>query len=193
MLCSEELSKQRFLDSQIEFAAMAHFFNRPMARRIANIPDAKPRVALVENLWEEHGKGIMEKVHGQTLLTLMDRLGGDSSKIDLQGPTPTARIFNEALRSVSSFEDCRFAASVFADISEPVCKAIVTQGWLKADQITHDSQLKEMDIQHADDFLQTVNTDWNTPSLQPLIRDGLRFGCQLFANADWGFYSSMIR
>lgn len=197
-LCSGEMSKQQFLSSQIEFAPMVYFFSRPMAQVIANVPEAAPRVALVGNLWEEHGQGVMEKVHGKTISILIDRLGGDSSRVDMSKPSPNARVFNETLRSVSSFEDYRFAASMFAgiertfvDISTMIFQSIVDGGWLKPSQITHYGLHKELDIEHAEDFLKVVDKDWSQPQFQPLIKDGVRFGCHLFANTYVGFYNNM--
>lgn len=38
MLTSGEMSKGQFLETQIEFAPLVQFFNRPMAQVIANIP-----------------------------------------------------------------------------------------------------------------------------------------------------------
>lgn len=199
MLCSGEMSKQQFLKSQIEFAPMVYFFSRPMAQVIANVPEVAPRIALVENLWEEHGDGVMENVHGKTILTLVDRLGGDSSKIDMDRPSPNARMFNETLRSVSAFEDYRFAASMFAgiertfmDISRMIFRSIVDGGWLKPNQVAHYGVHKEVEIEHAEDFLKVVDKYWSDSKVQPLIKDGVRFGCHLFANTYVGFYNNIM-
>ncbi|RDJ99655.1 TenA family transcriptional regulator [Paraburkholderia lacunae] len=198
-LCSGQMSKQQFLKSQIEFAPMVHFFSRPMAQVIASVPDPGPRVALVGNLWEEHGRGVMEHVHGRTILTLIDRLGGDSSQIDLSQPSHTARIFNETLRSVSSFEDYRFSAATFAgiertfvDVSTMIFQSIVDQGWLSADRITHYGLHRKLDMEHAEDFLKVVNHDWNDARSRSLIKDGVQFGSRLFSNTYIGLYNDTI-
>lgn len=200
MLCSGKMSKQQFLKSQMEFAPMVYFFSRPMAQVIANIPEAPPRVALVGNLWEEHGQGVPENVHGQTILTLIDRLGGDSSSIDLNNPSPNARIFNEALRGVSTFENYRFAVSMFAgiertfaDISALIGQSIVDQGWLDVHQVTHYGLHKALDIEHAEDFLSVVDNDWQEGVFKSSIKEGIRFGCHLFAHTYTGFYNNMTR
>ncbi|WDR97984.1 TenA family transcriptional regulator [Burkholderia ambifaria] len=198
-LRSGEMSKQQFLRSQIEFAPMVHFFSRPMAQVIANVPNPMPRVALVGNLWEEHGKGVKENVHGKTILTLIDRLGGDSTQIDLSQPTPYARIFNETLRSVSSFEDYRFSTATFAgierafvDISTMIFQSIVDHGWLPAERITHYGLHRTLDIEHAEDFLKVVDQDWRNGQSKDLIKSGIRFGSRLFSNTYIGFYNDML-
>ncbi len=166
-LCAGEMSRGEFLNSQIEFAPLVHDFSRSLALVIANIPDALNRISLVENLWEEHGRGIKAKVHCQTILALIDRLGGVASDIDLNKPSVNTRIFNEALRSVSSFEDYRFSASVFAgiertfvDVSTMTYQSIVDCGWLEESRIIHYELHRELDIQHSEEFLLVVNKDW---------------------------------
>ena len=189
-LCSGEMSKGEFLNSQIEFAPLVHAFSRSLALVIANIPDALNRISLVENLWEEHGRGIKANVHGQTMLALIDRLGGMSSEIDINKPSINARIFNEALRSVSSFEDYRFSASVFAsiertfvDVSTMTYKSIVDCGWLEKSRIIHYELHRELDVQHSEEFLLVVNKDWeDSEASRALIEGGIRFGSRLFAN-----------
>lgn len=189
-LCSGEMSKGEFLNGQIEFAPLVHAFSRSLALVIANIPDALNRISLVENLWEEHGRGIKANVHGQTMLALIDRLGGMSSEIDINKPSINARIFNEALRSVSSFEDYRFSASVFAsiertfvDVSTMTYKSIVDCGWLEKSRIIHYELHRELDVQHSEEFLLVVNKDWeDNEASRALIEGGIRFGSRLFAN-----------
>lgn len=63
-LCAGELSQEQFVETQNEFATMVFFFSRPMAQIIANVPDAIPRIAIVENLWEEHGKALKKMFMG---------------------------------------------------------------------------------------------------------------------------------
>jgi pyrroloquinoline-quinone synthase len=197
-LLSGKVSKSQFLKSQIEFSHAVSFFSRPMAQVISNIPETIPRMAIVDNLWEEHGKGIPEKVHGQTILTLIDRLGGNSSEIDQTSLTPNIEIFNQSLRGASAFEDYRFAASMFGaiertfvDISGMICSAIINNGWLPEGKITHYSLHKEIDIIHAEDFLKVVNNDWDNEDHRKTIKDGVMFGAYLFTNVYSGFYSDL--
>lgn len=197
-LYAGELSQEQFVETQNEFATMVFFFSRPMAQIIANVPDAIPRIAIVENLWEEHGQGIKENVHGNTILTLISRLGGDTAKINIHQPPLNARIFNETIRSVSSFSDYRFASAVYAgiertfvDASTLIYEAIKNHGWLEESQITHYGLHKEIDIEHAEDFLKVVNENWLEPEAQDLIKEGIKFGSHLLTNAYTSFYYSL--
>lgn len=194
-LRSGNVTKDEFLRTQIEFSHLVQFFNRPMAVVIANIHDATKRMAIVENLWEEHGKGNPDKVHGRTILTLIDRLGGTSATIDRSSLTDNVRAFNNALRSVAAFESYRYACAVFAgiersfvDISSELCQSIIDNGWLTEDRITHYALHKQIDIEHAQDFLKVANEDWETPFYRDEIQEGLRFGGRLFLNVYTNFY-----
>lgn len=197
-LNSGEISKEQFLKTQIEFSHLVKFFNRPMAQVVANIPDAIKRMAIVDNLWEEHGKGVPEKVHGRTILTLIERLGGDVSKIDENSNTYNIKAFNQALRSVAAFEDYRYSTAVFGgiersfvDISTEICKGIVENGWLPLERITHYALHKEIDIKHAEDFLIVSNNDWDNDQYESLIRTGIEFGGRLFLNVYTSFYHDL--
>lgn len=199
MLATGKMSKQQFLKTQIEFAPLVQFFNRPMAQVIANIPNPHLRMAIVENLWEEHGKGVIENIHGKTILTLIDRLGGECPEPSPGSLTSNVRIFNEALRGASAFEDYRFSVAMFGgiertfvDISTIICRAIIDQEWLPADKITHYALHKEIDIQHAEDFLRVVNEDWQDATSQKIIKDGVEFGAHLFLSVYTGFYQSLV-
>lgn len=195
-LISGGISKQGFLDSQMQFAHLVQFFSRPMASMIANIPNAQRRMKIVDNLWEEHGKGIPDKIHGRTILTLIDRLGGDSKKIEEVPTSANIEIFNIALKGISTFEDYRVAAAVFSsierifvEVSSLICQAIIKHEWLPVDQITHYALHKEIDIEHAEDFLAVVEEDWINNDIQSreLITHGIRLGASLFINVYTNF------
>lgn len=197
-LSSGKITKSEFIQSQIEFSHLVSFFSRPMATAIGNIPNPYRRMKIVENLWEEHGNGVAEKVHGKTILTLIDRLGGDSSKIDDSSLMPNVITFNQALRGASAFEDYRFATAAFSgiersfvDISTVICNAIVNNGWLPADKVTHYALHKEIDIQHAKDFLSVANDDWVNPVHRQLIKKGIVFGANLFTDTYSAFYENI--
>jgi len=193
-LSSGNFTKDQFIQNQIEFSHLVSFFNRPMAQVIANIENSTRRMAIVENLWEEHGQGDPEKVHGKTILTLIDRLGLDSSKITKESLSPNILIFNEALRSAATFNSYHFSTAmfgaierVFVDVSSLICQAIVDNGWLRLEEITHYCLHKEIDMQHAEDFFMVVNDDWESSEHQATIKEGIYFGANLFLNVYSGF------
>ncbi|MEI7374812.1 MULTISPECIES: TenA family transcriptional regulator [Dickeya] len=195
-LINGEISKQGFIDSQMQFAHLVQFFSRPMASMIANIPNAQRRMKIVENLWEEHGKGIPDKIHGRTILTLIDRLGGNAKDLEKTPISANIEIFNVALKGIATFEDYRLAAAVFSsierifvEISSLICQAIIKHDWLPEEKITHYALHKEIDIEHAEDFLAVVEEDWanNDEESKELIARGIRLGASLFMNVYTNF------
>jgi pyrroloquinoline-quinone synthase len=198
-LLNGKISKEQFLQSQIQFAYLVRYFSRPMAAVVANIPHDVRRMAIVDNLWEEHGKGDPDKIHGKTIVTLIERLGGDVAELAKNNVSPGIEIFNTALKGIATFEDYRVSASVFGgiertfvDVSSLICQAIIERGWLPAERITHYALHKELDIQHAEDFLRVVEDDWtNDKDSQPMIRRGIRLGAALFTRVYSDFAAQM--
>lgn len=200
-LLNGKYSKEQFLESQNQFSFLVKYFSRPMAAVISNMPDAVTRSAIVANLWEEHGQGNKDKIHGRTILTLIDRLGGDSSKLDEKNISEGIQIFNTALRGISVFEDYRVSAAVFGgiertfvDVSGLICRAIVERNWLPVERITHYALHKELDIQHAEDFLKVTDADWaRDEESREMIRRGIRVGARLFTNVYTDFARDIAR
>ena len=90
--------REDFLETQIQFYFAVVFFSRPMAALAAKIPDARLRVEVVRNVWEEHGEGDEARVHGHTFLTLLERLGEIRlADVNRRALWPEVRIFNTTL------------------------------------------------------------------------------------------------
>jgi pyrroloquinoline-quinone synthase len=188
-LLNGNTSKSAFVESQKHFAYMVKYFSRPMASVIANIPNAITRSALVANLWEEHGQGDPQRIHGRTIVTLVERLGGDVDALPEDEVVPVVDVFNSALKGIAAYQDYRLSTSVFGgiertfvDVSHLICKGIISRGWLPEGQITHYSLHKEIDIRHAEEFLEVAAESWGDPDGQVLIKRGIRLGARLFAN-----------
>lgn len=196
-LLSGQYSKEQFIQSQNQFSYLVKHFSRSMASVIANIPSDLTRTAIVGNLWEEHGHGDPAKVHGKAILTLIDRLGGDSNQLNEKYASESIRIFNIALRGISVFEDYRISTAVFGaiervfvNISSLICEGIIEQGWLTEDRVIHYALHKEIDTKHAEEFLEVVVDDWNhDEESKELVKVGIRLGLRLFTNV----YSDFAR
>ena len=64
-----------------------------------------------------------------------------------------------------------------------ICEAIIERGWLPQERITHYALHKEIDIKHAEEFLEVTTEDWNRDDeSKELIRRGIRMGARLFTN-----------
>jgi len=196
-LLNGELKKEAFIETQKDFSFMVQYFNRPMALVAANIPNPLTRQAIIGNLWEEHGNGDPSKIHGKTILTLIERLGGKAPDVVNDAIPTNAELFNISLQGISAHEDYRVSASVFggiertfADVSELICQAITRHGWLEKENIIHYGLHKEIDVQHAEDFFKVVETDWEKDQQsKEMIKRGVNLGINLFTNV----YSDFAR
>src|SRR4051812_18947387 len=69
------MSREDFVETQIQFANAVAFFSRPMAVLAARLPRADMRLDLLENVGDEHGHGDLRLSHERTFLELLARLG----------------------------------------------------------------------------------------------------------------------
>src|SRR5256885_8046968 len=67
-------AKDDFVETQFQFFHAVTFFARPMAALAAKIPDASMRVEILRNVWEEHGEGVRDKMHGTTFKLFLARV-----------------------------------------------------------------------------------------------------------------------
>ncbi len=191
------LSREDFVETQAQFYLAVIFFNRPMAALAAKIPYAALRMEVLRNVWEEHGEGDPERVHGKTFVTLMERLAGLGEQ-DLARRVlwPEVRIFNTALAGACVLDEYLIGTATlgmiertFCDLSRFIGAAIVDRGWMKADQVIHYSLHQELDIKHAQDFFNVLGPAWmENVENRYYIEQGLRMGATLFDGLYAGLY-----
>ena len=181
--------KDDFVETQIQFYFAVVFFSRPMAAVAAKIPRAAQRVEVLRNVWEEHGEGANDLAHGETFLTLLERLGGlTHDHIQLCSLWPEVRIFNTTLTGACVIDEYLVGVGVlgmiermFAGISGRLGRGIVERGWLSADQMIHYDVHEELDIKHADDFFDVIRPVWEQDDDDRYyIEQGLRLGACSF-------------
>ena len=57
------LNKEQMQYFALQYGIYVAHFPRILAGCAGNVPDDPTRIALIENLWDEHGHGVMEKSH----------------------------------------------------------------------------------------------------------------------------------
>ena len=72
--------KEDFIETQIQFFFAVVFFSRPMAILAAKIPTPHLRLEVVRNVWEEHGEGNLDKIHRNTFVEFLKRIGDISTE-----------------------------------------------------------------------------------------------------------------
>lgn len=201
-LVDGSLSREDFVETQAQFYLAVIFFNRPMAALAAKIPYAALRMEVLRNVWEEHGEGDAERVHGRTFVTLMERLAGlNEQELSRRALWPEVRIFNTALAGACVLDEYLIGTATlgiiertFCDISRLIGAAIVDRGWLKADQVIHYSLHQDLDIKHAQDFFNVLGPAWDENiENRYYIEQGLRMGATLFDGLYAGLYRARGR
>lgn len=182
------LSKQDFVETQIQFYFAVVFFSRPMAVLAAKIPSARTRTEVLRNVWEEHGEGDAERRHGATFLELLHRLDGVRvEEVELRALWPELRAFNTALAGCCALDDWEIGAGclgiverMFVGISAWIGQSIVERGWLPKDRVVHYSVHEELDVRHSEDFFATLAPAWEDPGTRYLVTQGLQLGAYVF-------------
>jgi pyrroloquinoline-quinone synthase len=187
-----------FVETQIQFYFAVVFFGRPMAAVAARIPNARLRVEVLRNVWEEHGEGSDGDTHGSTFLTLLQRLRGVTpEEVEARALWPEVRAFNTLLTGACVMDEYVVGTAVmgmiermFSDISAWIGGAIVERGWLPAEQMIHYGLHQTLDVRHADDFFAVLEQPWERdPAARYLIEQGLRLGAFAFNR----FYEDLYR
>ena len=192
------LTREDFVETQIQFYFAVVFFSRPMAAVAAKIPDARHRVEVLRNVWEEHGEGDASLMHGATFLTFLERLAGlREEDVNRRALWPEVRVFNTTLVGAAVLDEYLVSVGMlgiiermFSEISAWIGRAVVDQGWIEQDQMIHYTLHQELDVRHADDFFEVLRPAWEAdPADHYYIEQGLRLGAAVFD----GLYAGLHR
>ena len=182
------MTRDQFLETQIQFFHAVIFFSRPMAALVGRIPRPQMRLALLENLGDEHGSGRLTVCHENTFIELLGRLGVERSSIDERALWPEVRAFNSALLGCCAMDDVYtglaalgIVEDLFSGISAEIGQGIVARRWLERSDIVHYTTHEVLDVQHAEGFYASLYEPWEQhPRWRYQIEQGLELGAYLF-------------
>ncbi len=176
-----------FRRSQIQFLFAVRSFPRSLAYLAARIEDSAARLALVRNLWEEHGEGDPSGFHVLTFDAFLRRLGVDGAQIDAATPGPEVTAFNVALHGLAVAENLPVAASalgmiefMFSSISARLAEVALARGWVERDRMIHYDLHSKLDVEHASELFEVVRSSWRTEEGRAEIARGIDLGGYLF-------------
>ncbi len=187
-LASGEFAREDFIETQIQFLFAVVFFSRPMAALAGRLPRPEQRLALLENIGDEHGHGNLRFSHERTFLELLGRLGVSLEDVDRRALWPETRAFNTTLAGVAMLDDALTGLAVlgiiedlFARISSAIGRGIVARGWLTADSIVHYATHQQLDEDHAEGFYAQLRGPFaQHPRHAYQIEQGLELGAYAF-------------
>ena len=182
------MTREEFLETQIQFFHAVIFFSRPMAMLVGRIPRPQMRLALLENIGDEHGSGRLTVCHENTFIELLSRMGVDRRDVDTRTLWPEVRAFNTTLIGVCSNDDVYTGLAtlgiiedLFAGISAEIGQAIVARGWLRRSEVVHYTTHETLDVEHAEGFYASLYEPWERhPRFRYQISQGLELGAYVF-------------
>jgi pyrroloquinoline quinone (PQQ) biosynthesis protein C len=195
------MTKDDFVETQIQFMFAVVFFSRPMSALAGRLPRPQMRLALLENIRDEHGDGRLTNCHESTFLEFLARLGVEGPEIDQRALWPEVRAFNTTLAGACSFEDVYTALAalgmiedLFSGISAAIGKAVVARGFLAANEIVHYATHEELDVTHAEGFYASLYEAYEShPRYRYQIDQGLELGAYIFMRLYEDLYRSRGR
>jgi pyrroloquinoline-quinone synthase len=200
-LAGGEMSREDFVETQIQFLFAVAFFSRPMAALAGRLPRPEMRLSLLENVHEEHGRGALRFSHERTFLALLARLGVAPEEIERRALWPEIRAFNTTLVGVCALDDTLTALAtlgiiedLFAGISARIGQGIVGRGFLPGDQVVHYAVHEKLDEEHAEGFYRELIGPWAAhPRHAYQIQEGLELGAYAFLALYEGLHRSRGR
>ncbi|MGZ3421082.1 MAG: TenA family transcriptional regulator [Polyangiales bacterium] len=200
-LADGSMSRDDFIETQIQFLFAVVFFSRPMAALAGRLPRPQMRVALIENIRDEHGDGRLTVCHENTFLELLARLGVDRDYVDSRTLWPEVRAFNTVLSGLCTLDDALTGLAalgmiedLFSAISASIGRSIVKRGFLPKEQVVHYTTHEKLDVQHAEGFYSGLYESYaKHPRLRYEIDQGLEMGAYIFTTMYEGLYRARDR
>lgn len=182
------LSREDFIETQIQFLFAVVFFSRPMAVLAGRLPRPEMRISLLHNVGDEHGEGDLSLSHERTFLELLERLGISSADIERRALWPEVRAFNTSLAGLCTLDDTLTGLAalgviedLFAGISASIGRGIIERGWMEETQVVHYATHEALDVSHADGFYRELDGPYAThPRHRYQIEQGLELGAYVF-------------
>ncbi len=186
-------TREAFLRSQLPFRFAVEAFSQALAAVLARTPTLEQRMAVAENVAEEHGHNDVARSHKQTFAGFLRALGAGEAELAL--PCPIAvTAFNRSLLDHCLVERHETGAAllgiiehVYAHISHAIATAIVARGWVAAGGQRHYVHHEHLDTVHARDLFALARPAWDAPVLRPSVANALVLGAHHF----WRLYGDL--
>jgi len=163
-----------------QYGVYCRYFPRFLSAAAANIPDDPTRMALVENLWEEHGEGVIAKSHRILYNNFAKAVGYTVEELEAVKPLATTEICVDNLMDLC--RDKHFLIGLGAlgpgteyftnDEYRIVETGMKTYDFLNPDDIEFWTVHISLDEHHYSDMIDAIRPWAKTEEHQQLIRKG---------------------
>ena len=177
-----QMSRQGLKLWTLQASLIVHPFTRFVSGIHANCPHRDAQALLAENLWEEHGKGSLERDHYQLIRRLAKSLGATDEELDTVSPLPEATDYiNYCLRITRdhSFIEGMTAIGVGIEYSIPhffgmFAEALQTHYGISRADVEYLLIHVGEDEDHAERSLELIEKYADTDALQAKANQALR-------------------
>ena len=157
-----------------------------LAALLTQMPDARDRLPIVENLLEEHGDLDIEKAHVNTFELLVRGLGPAAEPITRHAPIPGMRSYLRSMQYTCLHSPwleglglMGMIEFLFAHISPIITSAVVRSGRVPRDALAHFDLHEDVDVDHAAGMFAVLEPHWEHEASRQLIQDGMELGVYL--------------
>lgn len=195
------MTRDDFVETQVQFAHAVFFFSRPMMVLAARVSSPEVRVPLLENVGDEHGRGDLSMSHEATFTRFLARLGVSKDELWRRPLWPEVRAFNTVLAGVCTLDDVPTALAtlgiiedLFSSISAEIGRGVVKRGFLEAAALVHYKTHEELDVLHAEGFYAPLRARYQEDeAVRYHVEQGLELGATVFLSLYRGLYESRAR
>jgi pyrroloquinoline quinone (PQQ) biosynthesis protein C len=154
----QNCSKAEFLKSQIPFYYAVESFPRMLLKLALKIDNSDQRLLIIENIWEEHGKGDKEQFHTTTFKEHLNLLEEQNKEVYLSRNLFVEKWIDNILESNHSMGKLASTLAgieyIYAVISEDIALYIEKLNF--EEKSTHYSTHAELDWSHGRELLEVI-------------------------------------
>ncbi|BCD92271.1 hypothetical protein fh0823_24100 [Francisella halioticida] len=181
--------KEHFLKTQIHFRFAVENFASVLAGVMSKIPYLQKRIDVANNIFEEHGNGMVEKSHTHTFIEFLNSINDKNYSYNIN-PCMAVKAFNESISNFvathSYYEGAAMIGAIellYIDISSIIAKHLKNKNWDKLCNQNHYNTHEVLDVEHAKELFNIVEPVWNNGCeiIKTSIKDSINLGAYLFA------------
>ena len=175
-----------FKKSQTNFYSAVCYFSRPLFVLCSRMNSYSERLKIIENIFDEHGNGEIDKAHGKTYKQYLINLGVKEQKIKENEFHISVKNFFSKVDDVVRNDDPQKAIAMYGIIedrytiiSSIISKTLLKNNWLDESKLAHYLVHEEIDMYHSKLFYDLIEKRWYEQSSNIHIKEGLNIGNKL--------------
>jgi len=187
-------SRAAFLRTQLPFRFAVESFSQALAAVLARMPVVEQRLPLVDNIWEEHGRGSSLRSHKSTFQQYLQALGATAPELQSPCSLPVLA-FNQSILNYCLTQAGEAGAALlgtieylYIEVSAAIARTLHQRCWATVGSQAHYNLHEKLDVEHAQELLRLAQSAWDDPRSRPQIAQALTLGAYYF----WTLYNGLL-